>query len=55
MKEDDYVASKTAKKQTEQAAERKPSKREKRQKVIIYLMIASMLATSVLAGASMFL
>nr|WP_202406261.1 stressosome-associated protein Prli42 [Pontibacillus yanchengensis] len=57
VKEDVSVASKTAKKNQPQNSDapRKPSKREKRQKFIIYLMIISMLLTSLLAGASMFL
>ncbi|MBM7697460.1 MULTISPECIES: stressosome-associated protein Prli42 [Salimicrobium] len=37
------------------AEHRKPSKREKRMKVVIYLMIFSMLLSSLLMGASYFL
>ncbi|UJL44787.1 stressosome-associated protein Prli42 [Virgibacillus sp. NKC19-16] len=44
-----------ATKQRNQQTKRKPSKRERRAKVLIYIMILAMLLSSLTAGLAMFI
>ncbi|WP_199868526.1 stressosome-associated protein Prli42 [Virgibacillus senegalensis] len=44
-----------AKKHTEQTVQRKPSKRERRIKLVIYIMIVAMVLSTLTMGLSMFI